>query len=101
MQNMFCVIWKTTTQILILSCNFLKIIIINIETALISGVFSGVTIYVVNALQLEGLSTKKPRTTKYSPKSVLVSEILLKLIYTYRIHIDVMYYTHKSVNYVI
>lgn len=34
---------------------------------------TGILVYMSNALQLEGLSTKKPRTSKFSPKATAVS----------------------------
>lgn len=34
---------------------------------------TGILVYMSNALQLEGLSTKKPRTTKFSSKATAVS----------------------------
>lgn len=34
---------------------------------------TGILVYMSNALQLEGLSTKKPRTTKFTSKATAVS----------------------------
>lgn len=42
-----------------------------IENFLCSNV--GMLVYMSNGLQLEGLSTKKPRTTKFSSKATTVS----------------------------